>query len=110
MKASQRGLREVVQALIAEGAEVNAKAKDGRTALMWASQKGHRDVVQALLAKGADVNAKDNKGRTALMAASWGSYDVVNATTPDGETTLDAAAAEGLADVRALLVQAGAKP
>ena len=57
----------------------------GGTALIVASEHGHLDVVQALLAKGAYVNAKDNYGRTALDAAGK------------------------IADVRALLVQAGAK-
>jgi ankyrin repeat protein len=45
-------------------------------------------VVQALLAKEAEVNAKRNDGRTAL----------------------DAAKAGGHVEVRALLLQAGAKP
>jgi serine/threonine-protein phosphatase 6 regulatory ankyrin repeat subunit B len=44
--------------LLAAGADVNAKDKDGVTALMWASQGGHITVVQALLAAKADVNAK----------------------------------------------------
>jgi ankyrin repeat protein len=69
MKASQAGHLDVVQALLAKGAEVNAKANNGGTALMLASLAGHPDVVQALLAQGADVNAKTSGGVTALMAA-----------------------------------------
>jgi ankyrin repeat protein len=46
-----------VQALLARGADVNARANNGATALMLASQNGHNEVVQDLLAKGADVNA-----------------------------------------------------
>jgi ankyrin repeat protein len=61
---------QVVQLLLARGAEVNAGDDYGLTALMRASRKGHREIVQALLAKGADVNAKDKEGRTALMWAS----------------------------------------
>ena len=67
MMASQQGHLDVVQALLAKGADVNAKDNDGATALMLASQNGHLDVVQALLAKGADVNAKANDGVTALI-------------------------------------------
>jgi uncharacterized protein len=71
--------------LLAHGAEVNAKDDVGWTALMGASYAGHLNLVQALLAKGAEVNAKANNGKTALMVASN-------------------------AEVKALLVQTGAKP
>jgi uncharacterized protein len=54
MWASEKGHVDVVQALLAKGAEVNAKNNNGATALIWASIQGHVDVVQALLAKGAD--------------------------------------------------------
>ena len=61
MWPAANGHLEVVQALLAKGADVNAKENDGRTALMMASQNGHLEVVQALLAKGAEVNAKDEQ-------------------------------------------------
>ena len=70
MIASDNGHIKVVQALLAKGADVNAKSYNGRTALMWASLNGHLEMVEALLAKGADVNAKGGDGRTALMIAS----------------------------------------
>ena len=54
--AAVRGNTAAVQALLAEGANVNAKANDGMTALMKASQEGNREVVQALLDKGAEVS------------------------------------------------------
>lgn len=84
-------IRELVQALLEKGADVNAKRNDGFTALMAASSLGFRELVQALLAKGADVNAKSNDGKTAL----------------DYATTSKNAEASALAEVRALLVQAG---
>ena len=37
----------------AQRAEVNAKANDGRTALMMASGKGHREVSELLIKAGA---------------------------------------------------------
>ena len=37
----------------AQGAEVNAKAKDGKTALMVASGKDHREVRELLIKAGA---------------------------------------------------------
>lgn len=56
--------------LLANGAEVNTKENDGRTALMMVSQNARPEVVQALIAKGAVVNFEENDGRTALKRAS----------------------------------------
>src|SRR5208282_1997053 len=60
--AATRGDMGAVQALLAEGADVNARTANGATALILASEEGHREVAQALLAKGADVNAKASDG------------------------------------------------
>ena len=68
-EAAMQGDTEKVQALLAKGADVNAKANNGATALIAAAWGGHSDTVQALLAKGADVKAKTNGGGTALMMA-----------------------------------------
>jgi ankyrin repeat protein len=59
MFAAGRGHREVVELLLKNGANVNAKAADGWTALVRAADRGHRKVVEVLLKNGADVNAKD---------------------------------------------------
>ena len=44
--------------LLAKGANVNARAARGQTALMWAVSQKHPDVVKVLLAHGADVHAR----------------------------------------------------
>jgi ankyrin repeat protein len=118
--ASGKGHLEIVRLLLNANADVNAKAGDGANALMWASQNGHVQVVQALIAAGADVNAEDKNGRTALIGASYrGHLNVVKAllaakginpkaVTTSGATALEAAGSGGHADVRALLVKAGA--
>jgi len=49
---------------------VNAKTKQGGTALILASQNGHLEVVKTLLAANADINAKGFNGLTALAAAT----------------------------------------
>ncbi len=64
MGAARRGYLDVMKALIALGANVNAKAA-GHTALTVAAEKGNAEVVRLLLDKGADVTARAN-GRTAL--------------------------------------------
>ena len=69
-----------VKALIAAGADANAKNTDGGTALMAASGKGHLEVVQALLAARADANARAGNGSTALtFATTLGHLGVVQA-------------------------------
>jgi ankyrin repeat protein len=67
--AAMEGDHAQVQALIAGGADVNTKDKDGDTALMFACFKGDVRVVKTLLANNADVEAKANNGWTALKAA-----------------------------------------
>jgi hypothetical protein len=68
--ASEKGYKEVVQALLNEEVEVNAKANNGDTALMLASTHGHKEIVRLLLDKGADVNTMNIYGLTALQTAS----------------------------------------
>jgi len=65
---------DTVRALLEKGANVNAKGKDGMTALMNAASADYRDIVHSLLEKGADVNAKDNDGWTPLF---WQPFRVV---------------------------------
>jgi ankyrin repeat protein len=44
---------DIIQHLIDNGADVNAKDNFGRTALMWASFYDHYDIVELLRSKGA---------------------------------------------------------
>ena len=50
MVASRSGNADVVEQLLAKGANVNARAARGQTALMWAVAQKHPDVVKVLLA------------------------------------------------------------
>jgi ankyrin repeat protein len=56
-----------VRLLLDAGADKDAKAYDGKTALMWATGRCHADCVRLLLDAGADKDAKDVYGKTALM-------------------------------------------
>jgi ankyrin repeat protein len=117
--AAEAGHANIVLYLIGAGADVNAKGKDGDTALMRAT--GDVAITHALLAAGADVNVKDNNGCTALLLTIWrdganagvvsallAAGAAVNAANKDGETTLMRATLVGdEASVRAL-IEAGA--
>ena len=68
--AAQHGRAADVTALLADGADVNAKdANDGRTPLYVASGKGHAEVVTALLDANADANQVVSHGTTPLHIA-----------------------------------------
>ena len=69
-EAVQKGKTETVKLLLANGADVNAVDKKGRTALMIAAQEGRTKMVKLLLANGADVNAANTFGKTALSIAT----------------------------------------
>lgn len=63
--------------LISQGADVNAKSKNGRTALMFAARYGFETTVRILLAHHADVNIKDNNGVTALSDATVNRHNAI---------------------------------
>jgi ankyrin repeat protein len=59
MLASRNGNPDTIKALIAAGAEVNAKESlRGTTALMWAAEQSHPAAVKALLDAKADYSLK----------------------------------------------------
>ncbi len=64
---------EVIQALIDNGADVNAGcAEVGSTALMYASANNSPEVIQVLIDNGADINARNFFKDTPLMWAASG--------------------------------------
>ena len=71
--AALLGKTEIAELLIQKGADVNARNRDGGTALHGAAFLGHADTAELLVRKGADVNATNGKGETSLyaMAANW---------------------------------------
>lgn len=108
------------KALIAKGADVNAKDGDGLTPLIYAVHGGHSNIIRELIAKGADVNAKSKDGITALIyAAVLGQTEIVreliargadvNVQLENGATALKAAENKGYSEIAKLLRKAGAK-
>lgn len=70
-EAAVKGDLNEVERLIAEGAKVNAKDKDGNTPLHSAVINGHATVTALLIAKGAKVKEKNKTGYTPLHAAAY---------------------------------------
>ena len=112
--------QEMVQFLIAQGADVNASEQDGHTALMQLGDDATPDLLWDLINAGAKINHKNLYGTTALMiVASQKNSEIVeellaagaevNASDEDGKTALMLAASEGLVLNVRLLVLAGAK-
>ena len=51
--SSRRGLLDTVILLLGSGADVNARSKDGKTALTLAKEKDNTEIVELLLEAGA---------------------------------------------------------
>jgi hypothetical protein len=120
---SEGGHLEVIEQLLAAGADVNVEpAFRGRTALQTASEGGYIDVVERLLAAGANINGEPATfgGRTALQAASQGGHlevverllaagaNVNAKPTFGGRTALQAASEGGHLEVVERLLAGGA--
>lgn len=70
MLAADRGLPEMVAALLKAGANPHAVDQFGRGALIFGAGSGNAKVVQLLLAAGLNADERDKYGDTALMAAA----------------------------------------
>ncbi|KAG2500109.1 hypothetical protein HYH03_001691 [Edaphochlamys debaryana] len=84
-----------VEALLAAGADVDARDGAGRTALFVAAAEGRQAAAEALLQAGARPNAAAHDGWTPFgIAAAGGRVDLVGAMLPKG-ASVNAPAAEG---------------
>lgn len=57
--AARKSNVEAVKALLAKGADVNAKTEYGATPLFFACDRGNVEIVKLLLAAGADIDVRD---------------------------------------------------
>ncbi|KAK5852366.1 hypothetical protein PBY51_023838 [Eleginops maclovinus] len=78
MLAVSHGRMDMVQALLARGADVNVQDDEGSTALMCSSEHGHADIVRLLLAQeDCDATLSDSDDSTALsIALEAGHHDI----------------------------------
>lgn len=65
-----RSYTNIVSLLLAGGADINAKGRDGMTPLLIAAWFGNKDTTELLVAKGADMEAKEVMGMTPLLAVT----------------------------------------
>jgi ankyrin repeat protein len=121
VEAAKKADRAAVQALLKAGADVNARAGDGSTALLWASYRDDLELVDILLRARADVNAANDLGATPIWAAARNGSAAMTKRLLDaganpkaalmlGETPVVTAARSGNAEVVDLLIARGADP
>jgi uncharacterized protein len=119
--AARDGNLQAVRALIAKRSNVNEKARDGSTALLWAVYHDDVEMTRALIAAGAVPNTPNRYGVTPLLQASrTGDSGLISVLLkagadfylphPDGETPLMAASRTGRVDAVRMLIEAGADP
>jgi ankyrin repeat protein len=120
MQAVQRNDRAAVEALIAQGADVNEPDKSGDMPLIMAAYQGYTEIVRLLLESGADVSAVDpGMKATALHAAAYAGHadaarlliehgvDVDKQGPYNGYTALHDAIWQNNADVAEVILNAG---
>ncbi|XP_071572549.1 uncharacterized protein [Temnothorax nylanderi] len=114
--AAGRGHTDVVNALIARGADVDAITYDNLTPLCFAAQEGYEEIVEILIAGGANVNVKSTENVTPLHLAAVNGHDNVvkvlldnkaniNVKNNDDRTPDELAVARGHLQVIKLLMQ-----
>ena len=114
--------KEVLQAIIEHGADVNAANKNSETALMMAREKSNAAAIHVLLNAGADPNIANADGYTSLHHTVRKNYNKevfqaiidhgadVNARNKKNWTALKIASAISIADAVYELLKAGADP
>ena len=111
---------ELVDLLLAKGANVDQKTNNGQTAIFFAASKSNLETAKKLIQHKASTRVKDKRGQLPLhRAAAVGNVPIIqlilanrspiNATDMDGCTALHHSIAEGHGDAAAILLKAGAE-
>jgi ankyrin repeat protein len=75
--AASRDHKEIAELLIAKGADVNAKNRNGSTPLHNAAIGGHNETVKLLLANGAGLYTKNKLGKTPQDYANGKTKEII---------------------------------
>ena len=76
---------EIVEYLVKNGAEINARNKINQTALMYASRFSTFPVVKFLVENDAEINVRDNQNKTPLMyACSENNFEIIKFLVENG--------------------------
>jgi ankyrin repeat protein len=115
--AAELGNLHSTEMLLAAGAQINAKAPTGRTALHVAVTANHLDLIRFLIERGAELNVRDAEGAGPLDDAVWrGNLDATaillahgarlnEAETKTGATPINEAAYAGKTSLIQYLLQ-----
>ena len=118
--AADKGCEPLGRRLLAEGAAVQARDREGAMPLAHASRSGHLALVDLLLEYGAAINARNILGSTALYEAAENDRMAVvrrllekgadpNLPGRSGVPPLSAAAFKGNREIAELLLASGSK-
>ncbi|MBR2068983.1 MAG: ankyrin repeat domain-containing protein [Candidatus Gastranaerophilales bacterium] len=79
--AASKGYKNVVDALLEHGVDINTKNSDGFSALFIVSAMNNKEMVKYLISKGADINQNADNGlelKDAIQAGIDGFYRIGN--------------------------------
>ena len=110
----------IISELVQRGANLDVRAKNGKTALHIATENNQKETVYQLIKLGADANAIDKHGKNKMLQLSLETNDIevsaklislgadTNMSNKKSETALHCAAKAGYTDHVQELVKAGA--
>src|SRR5688500_16283075 len=88
IQAAEAGDISAIQNLLMEGADINGRDAQGRTAIMAATHRNQVEVVRLLIQAGADINIRDNRlDNPFLYAGAEGLLDILKLTIDAGADT-----------------------